>query len=73
MTPATFRSIRLRLGLTQAELSRVLHYDTALTISSYERATNPRNIPTHVALLMEAYDSGYRPKNWPVRQGFPRN
>jgi len=65
MTNAEFREIRLRLGLTQAELSRVLRYSTPLTISTYERATNPRPIPTHVALLMEAYRDGYRPADWP--------
>lgn len=66
MTNEQFRSIRARVGLTQAQLARVLHYETALTISTYERDKNPRPIPTHVALLMEAYDAGYRPMNWPV-------
>lgn len=65
MTSHEFRAIRLRLGLTQAELARVLHYDKPLTVSTYER-TNPRKIPTHVALLMTAYDEGYRPKDWPL-------
>lgn len=66
MTNAEFRNIRLSLGLTQAELARVLQYSTPLTISTYERAKNPRPIPTHVALLMTAYRDGYRPADWPV-------
>lgn len=66
MTNEEFRAIRQRLGLTQAQLSRVLRYETPLTISTYERAKNPRQIPTHVALLMVAYDEGYRPKDWPT-------
>lgn len=65
MTNQEFREIRQRLGLTQAQLARVLHYEHAITISTYERETNPRKIPTHVALLMRAYDEGYRPKDWP--------
>ena len=66
MTNDEFRAIRQKLGLTQAQLSRVLGYETALTVSTYERATNPRQIPTHVAMLMRAYDEGYRPSNWPL-------
>lgn len=65
MTNTEFRAIRQRLGLTQAQLSQVLQYATALTVSTYEREKNPRQIPTHVALLMHAYDEGYRPKDWP--------
>jgi len=66
MTNHEFRAIRQSLGLTQAQLSRVLHYETPLTISTYERATNPRPVPTHVALLMVAYRDGYRPADWPA-------
>ena len=66
MTNEEFRAIRKRLGLTQAQLARVLRYEIALTISTYERNKNPRQIPTHVALLMTAYDEGYRPKDWPT-------
>lgn len=65
MTNEEFREIRQRLGLTQAQLSRVLLYKSALTVSTYERQKNPRAIPTHVELLMVAYDEGYRPKDWP--------
>lgn len=65
MTNHEFRTIRKSLGLTQAQLARVLKYELPLTISTYERATNPRPVPTHVALLMEAYRAGYRPENWP--------
>jgi transcriptional regulator with XRE-family HTH domain len=66
MTNQEFRAIRQRLGLTQAQLARVLQYETALTVSTYERDTNPRAIPTHVAMLMVAYDEGYRPADWPI-------
>jgi transcriptional regulator with XRE-family HTH domain len=66
VTNLEFRAIRQRLGLTQAQLAAVLGYEMALTVSTYERETNPRRIPTHVALLMTAYDEGYRPKKWPI-------
>ena len=66
MNNLEFRAIRQRLGLTQAQLSRLLQYETPLTVSTYERATNPRAVPTHVALIMTAYDEGYRPKDWPI-------
>lgn len=65
MTNVQFHKIRERLGLTQAQLALILGYEMALTISTFERKTNPRQIPNHVALLMEAYAEGYRPKNWP--------
>lgn len=65
MTASEFKEIRLRLGLTQAELAMVLGYSKPLTVSTYERATNPRPVPTHVAMLMKAYESGYRSPDWP--------
>jgi transcriptional regulator with XRE-family HTH domain len=68
MTNIEFRAIRQRLGLTQAQLSHVLQYASALTVSTYERDKNPRPIPTHVGLLMLAYDEGYRPKDWPANR-----
>lgn len=68
MTNNEFRVIRQSLGLTQAQLAAVLRYEAPLTISTYERETNPRKIPTHVALLMEAYRDGYRPSDWPGKE-----
>ncbi|RWN51409.1 MAG: XRE family transcriptional regulator [Mesorhizobium sp.] len=66
MTASEFKEIRLRLGLTQAELAAVLGYPLAMQVSELERATNPKPVPRHVALLMKAYDDGYRPDGWPV-------
>jgi DNA-binding transcriptional regulator YiaG len=60
-----FRAIRKRLGLTQAQLATVLEWSHPVQVSEIERETNPKSIPKHVALLMRAYDEGYRPKNWP--------
>lgn len=68
MTNHEFRDIRLRLGFTQAQLAAFLGYGSPMRVSEFERERNPRNIPTHVAKLMEAYDEGYRPKDWPFPQ-----
>lgn len=61
-----FRAIRKRIGLTQAQLAAVLDWSHPVQVSEIERETNPKSIPKHVALLMRAYDEGYRPKDWPA-------
>lgn len=65
MTNDEFRAIRRRLGLSQAQLASVLLYPRAMQVSEIERPTNPRPVPRHVALLMKAYNDGYRPEGWP--------
>lgn len=65
MQPTTFRAIRTKLGLSQAALASVLGYSSPMRISEFERATNPRAVPLHVAMLMEAFAAGYRTKDWP--------
>ncbi|TAZ20751.1 hypothetical protein ELH77_19290 [Rhizobium ruizarguesonis] len=65
MTGAEFKTIRQRLGLTQGELARVLDYGSPMRVSEFERSSNPREVPVHVARLMRAYDAGYRPEDWP--------
>ncbi len=70
MTNVEFKEARQRLGLTQAELANLLGYSGPLQISSFERATNPRQVPVLLALLMKAYDDGYRPADWPNKDLF---
>jgi len=65
MAAPEFKAIRKRLGLSQMQMATVIGYDLALSVSTLERATNPKPIPHAIALLMRAYDSGYRPDNWP--------
>jgi transcriptional regulator with XRE-family HTH domain len=60
-----FKAIRQRLGLTQAQLASVLGYQHPMQVSELERTTNPKPVPRAIALLMVAYDEGYRPKDWP--------
>lgn len=64
-----FFEIRKRLNLTQAQLAALLGYSVAMQVSELERATNPKPVPKHVAMLMRAYDEGYRPKDWPDSNG----
>ena len=66
MTNDEFKEIRLRLGLTQAQLAAVLGYSIPMQVSELERDRNPKPVPRLVAMLMEAFDAGYRPKNWPI-------
>jgi transcriptional regulator with XRE-family HTH domain len=61
MTPAEFRAIRLRLGMSQAALAAFLDYGSPVRISEFERATNPRPVPRLLALVMQALDDGWRP------------
>lgn len=64
MIAAQFRAIRIHLGLTQAQLASVLGYGHANRVSAFEIGS--REVPHHVALLMLAYQSGYRPADWPA-------
>jgi transcriptional regulator with XRE-family HTH domain len=66
MTGEEFREIRLRLRLSQSAIAEVLGYRSSLTVSGYERQLRRRGVPHRVALLMKAFDAGYRPDNWPV-------
>lgn len=68
MTAAEFKAIRLRLGLTQAELASVLGYSIAMQVSELERATNPKPVPRLIAMLVKAFDAGYRPDEWPTKR-----
>ncbi len=68
MTNHEFRAIREQLGFTQAGLASFLGYGSPMRISEFERQTNPRPVPDHLARLMRAYHEGYRPGDWPKDQ-----
>ena len=59
MTPATFKSIRTRFGLTQTQLAARLRIEDLRTIRRYE--TGERSISGPVSLLMELLDAGLLP------------
>ena len=72
MTGEEFRKIRRELGLSQSVLAKVLGYRSALTISSYERQSARHDVPHLVAMLMKAFESGYRLlDSWPARPRRP--
>jgi len=62
MTPEEFRAARVQLGLTQAELARVLGYGKPIRVSEIERGI--RNPSQSAVRLVQAYLAGYRPEDW---------
>ena len=56
MTPATFKAIRQRAGLTQSGLAAVLRISDGRAIRRWE--TGEREISGPVTLLMELIDQG---------------
>jgi len=63
MSPEEFKSIREKLNLTQRQLAQVLRYRRgAMTISEFERKTNPKDIPIHVEMLMQIFGEQGLPK-----------
>lgn len=72
MRPDEFRTIRLTLGLTQAQLAKLLGYAHGSTVGAFEvdpASPTTRPIPPLLVRLMRAYEAGYRPKNWPLSLG----
>ncbi len=59
MTPAQFKTIRQRVGLSQSGLARALRVEDVRTIRRYE--TGERAISGPVTLLMELIDAGLIP------------
>jgi transcriptional regulator with XRE-family HTH domain len=68
MTGEEFKAIRLKLGLSQAKLARLIGYSHAMMVSTFERPKNQRKISPQLALLMEALDGGFWPKSWPAKE-----
>jgi DNA-binding transcriptional regulator YiaG len=56
MTPAEFKAIRHKLGLTQSGLAARLRVEDIRSIRRYE--TGERSISGPVSLLMELMDAG---------------
>lgn len=59
MTPATFKAIRERAGLTQGQLASHLRLSDSRTIRRYEDGS--REISGPVSILMELLDAGAWP------------
>lgn len=65
MTRAEFAAIQGRLGLSHAQLGRILGR-SANTVSRYRtEGPNGLDIPKNVAIVMGWLDGGFRPPEWP--------
>lgn len=64
MTPDELRAARFSLGLTQSQLASVMGLRGAAAVSEWERGE--RSPDGRSVRLLEAYISGYRPKDWPM-------
>lgn len=67
MTPAQFKKARLSLGLTLVQMAEMLGYEGEnLRQMGYDLESGRRPIREPQRRLIEAYLSGYRPKDWPL-------
>lgn len=68
MTPKEFKEARLKLGLTLAQMGRMLGYSGAqLKATAFRLENGERPIREAQRRLIEAYLAGYRPPDWPGR------
>jgi transcriptional regulator with XRE-family HTH domain len=66
MTPEQMRKARHVLGLTLAEMARLLGYDGEQARGQmHNLETGKRDVRPAQRRLMEAYLAGYRPEDWP--------
>lgn len=63
MTPDQFIAIRAGLGLSQAQLAKMLGFGSQPRVAEIEAERRPISRP--IERLMRAYLSGYRPEDWP--------
>lgn len=61
MTPAEFKEARKTLGLTAAELARIMGYGDRSRVFNIESGNA---VPPQAMRLMQAYVDGYRPDDW---------
>jgi|GEM_PF-2198724 len=62
MTPAELKAARDRLGLSRAQMARLLDIKDA---RSYGRFETSRPLPVRAERLIRAYLAGHRPADWP--------
>lgn len=68
MTPAEIKEARHKLGLSVADLARLLDTDaqTVRRMEQSETANTFRKPAPRMVRLLGAYLSGYRPPDWPT-------
>ena len=59
------RTARKHLGLTQKQLAEVMGYSDKTYVTAIE--TDKRSMSDQGQKLLQAYLSGYRPTDWPVK------
>ncbi len=66
-----FRAARVKLGLTQIQLSKLLETDltSIARIEGPEINVKARKPSPRMGALLTAYLSGFRPDNWPLTNG----
>ena len=68
MTPFQIRALRKKLGLSGAQMAQMLGFSNP---RSYRSLEMPADAQTHraptpsVMRLLQAYEDGYRPADWP--------
>jgi DNA-binding XRE family transcriptional regulator len=63
--PEHFKMVREALGLTQAEMAKMLGYGSRVRVAELEAGT--RKPSASVVRLLQAYLNGYQPPDWPRR------
>lgn len=68
MTPTEIKQARQSLGLSVADLARLLDTDpqTVRRMEQSETASTFRRPAPRMVRLIDAYVSGYRPDDWPT-------
>jgi len=68
MTPTEIKEARHKLGLSVADLARLLDTDaqTVRRMEQSETANTFRKPAPRMARLIAAYLDGYRPHDWPI-------
>jgi DNA-binding transcriptional regulator YiaG len=71
MTPTEIRAARLALGITQAELAKMLNVEarTVRRMESDPAHSTHRKPAVRMARLIRAYLDGHRPVDWPKKEG----
>ena len=71
MTHTEIRAARLALGLTQAELAKMLDVgkQTVARMESAPDRSKHRAPAVRMILLIRAYLDGHRPADWPTKEG----
>lgn len=68
MDSKEIRAARVTLGLTQAQLAKVMGYGATTRISELERGV--KGMGPGATRLLKAYLDGYRPKDWPGHRAY---